>query len=180
LTPRSRAEANRLNAIKSTGPRSLRGKARAAQNARRHGFASASTGRDGHPEEVEYLARIFAGNGTSTVRLAQARVVAEMELLLGRICEARVNVINRHLSGPSSVVAVDELPPKAELAFQPPAAEPKSRSSNDWDNDSWKQVLPELLSLDRYEARALARRTRAITLMNEAFESKGAGLPEKL
>jgi hypothetical protein len=47
-------EANRANATHSTGPRSPEGKARSAQNARKHGFTAASFSVI-HLEDVEFL-----------------------------------------------------------------------------------------------------------------------------
>lgn len=42
MTSQARLDANRRNALRSTGPRSAAGKARSAQNALKHGLASLS------------------------------------------------------------------------------------------------------------------------------------------
>ena len=58
VSPR-RLAANRANAARSTGPRTLEGKARSAQNARKHGFR-ASTFAVVRLEELDEIARLKA------------------------------------------------------------------------------------------------------------------------
>jgi hypothetical protein len=55
-TDRQRA-ANRANAAKSAGPYTKAGKAKASQNARRHGLAAALSGEPGAVKEIERLAQ---------------------------------------------------------------------------------------------------------------------------
>ena len=55
----ARIEANRANATHSTGPRTAEGKARAAQNARKHGFTAASFSVI-HLEDVQSLDNLKA------------------------------------------------------------------------------------------------------------------------
>jgi hypothetical protein len=95
ISPRRRY-ANRCNARASTGPRTAAGKARAAQNARRHGLGAAA--RDPvHDHEVEALARRIAGHGGNEIAgdraddhcLALARRIAEAQVDLMRARRAR-------------------------------------------------------------------------------------------
>jgi hypothetical protein len=67
MTSTRRIEANRANAKASTGPRTTRGKARAAQNALRHGLSLPIPEGQALSDEAENLAREFAGEG-ATVR----------------------------------------------------------------------------------------------------------------
>ena len=79
------AEANRRNAARSTGPRTAKGRSRSAQNARRHGFASAVVDGTKLSEEAEKLARAVAGPDPSPQRLYYARIIAETQFTLARM-----------------------------------------------------------------------------------------------
>jgi hypothetical protein len=72
--------ANRANALKSTGPRTAAGKARAAQNARRHGLRAAVLADEGFTEEVKDLARLIAGKGANAEIFEAACRIAEAQL----------------------------------------------------------------------------------------------------
>jgi hypothetical protein len=82
--------ANRANAMKSTGPRTLAGKARAAQNARRHGLRAVFLPDEGFTQEVKDLARLIAGDGAPEEVFALACRVAETQLDYVRIKQIRV------------------------------------------------------------------------------------------
>jgi hypothetical protein len=56
-----KSNSNRANAQASTGPKTLRGKAHAAQNARRHGLSLPVISDPALSEEVGVLARQIAG-----------------------------------------------------------------------------------------------------------------------
>jgi hypothetical protein len=64
--------ANRANAMKSTGPRTLAGKARAAQNARRHGLRATVLIDAGFAQEVKDLARLIVRGAKPGQRASQA------------------------------------------------------------------------------------------------------------
>jgi hypothetical protein len=72
--------ANRANALKSTGPRTAAGKARAAQNARRHGLRAAVLADGGFTDEVKDLARLMAGKGANAEIFEAACRMAEAHL----------------------------------------------------------------------------------------------------
>src|SRR3974390_2049036 len=89
--------ANRLNAAKSTGPRSASGKKRASYNAFRHGLSRPLLGAE-YRRAVEALAaRILADHGMAKDphALASAREIAEANLELARIQRSRVALIER-------------------------------------------------------------------------------------
>ena len=69
MTSARKLEANRRNAQASTGPRTAAGKARAAQNARRHGLSLAALCNPSCSGEVETLARAIAGADAGLERL---------------------------------------------------------------------------------------------------------------
>jgi hypothetical protein len=87
ISPR-RLYANRRNARASTGPRTAAGKARAAQNARRHGLSGAACD-PARDHDVEVLARKIAGDGADDGRIVLARRIAEAQLDLMRARRAR-------------------------------------------------------------------------------------------
>ena len=85
MTSEARRAANRANAQKSTGPRSLAGKARASQNARRHGLGSQVTADPLAREWIASLATALAGEGASPAVQAQAAIAAAVQVDLRRV-----------------------------------------------------------------------------------------------
>jgi hypothetical protein len=166
--------ANRRNAHKSTGPRSRAGKRRASRNSYRHGLAAGVAPTAEFAKRAEILARKIAGKGADAATLELARSAAQAEFDLAQIRRARValiermaqfaefevpdplgtvhrikrvlNLIDRGLPGDLTVPAPPEMP----------SLEPQ-RSA-----EAVRRALPQLLTLDRYERRAAARRDRAI------------------
>lgn len=86
--------ANRRNAAKSTGPRSAGGKQRSRQNAVRHGLFSLAT-RISALEEIEALARLYAGEGADEIALVNARSAAEANIELNRARRVKLALIER-------------------------------------------------------------------------------------
>jgi hypothetical protein len=170
-------EANRRNAVKSTGPRSSEGKRRARRNSYRHGLSVGAAGRPGCAEQVEKLARKIAGAGADAMILEQARSVAQAQLDLTQIRRMRASLIQRMaefgvLDTPDPpatfrdikriLKSIDRGQPW-DLSIPPapcmPSAEPDRTA------EAMRRALPELLKLDRYERSATARRDRAAGLI---------------
>jgi hypothetical protein len=93
MTTARKAEANRINARRSTGPRTRLGKARASRSARRHGLSIPVLADGGLSKEVEVLARKMVGSCTSANVLACARRVAEAQVDLERARRAAINYL---------------------------------------------------------------------------------------
>src|SRR5262249_23993138 len=86
--------ANRKNASKSTGPKTQRGKERVTRNAVSHGLASLRWDEDGSGQ-VQRLAKAICKGHTDPLLYDQAFIIAETQILLGRIRAARVAAIER-------------------------------------------------------------------------------------
>ena len=130
--------ANRQNARRSTGPRTHCGKARARQNAVRHGLAVRLVNNPDLSMEVKRLADAIVGGNPAPGQFDEALTVAEMELDLRRIRTARAAIMQRM----SSILS---------------APAPSDSSVADLTN-----VASILLKIDRYERRAVSRRKFAI------------------
>src|SRR5260370_38996668 len=98
---------NRNNGRRSRGPRTATGKASSSRNAIRHGLAVSVLDEPGMCAQVEELAHSIAGNGADNFRLNQARMVAEAQLDLVRIQDAKVTLMNSHIA--------ETMPTKAEI-----------------------------------------------------------------
>jgi hypothetical protein len=145
MTSERATGANRRNAQASTGPRTLAGKARSGQNARKHGLSAA----DPNPEveaEIEALAALIAGEHVSGVGVLEAaRAVAEAQFQLQRVKAFKIALL------------------RSETAAQAREAEP--------DGQPLAEILvtlfQQLEGLERYERRALSRRRSSARRFNE-------------
>ena len=97
MTSLRKRRANRRNARASTGPRTAAGKARAAQNARKHGLRVPALRDPERTRNIGELARKLAGPNADPQRFAAAcrLVAAEIDLL--DIWEARLSLLSRAL-----------------------------------------------------------------------------------
>jgi hypothetical protein len=93
MTSTRKTNANRVNAQASTGPKTARGKTRAAQNARRHGLSLPSVSIPALSQQAQLLAREFAGGAADRGLLEIARCVAEAQLDVVRIRQARHDLL---------------------------------------------------------------------------------------
>jgi hypothetical protein len=165
--------ANRRNARKSTGPRSGAGKKRTSRNAYRHGLTLNVTSTAAFAKQLDKLARKIADGTEDAIVLERARAVAQAELELSRVRQAKVALIERvsafgELDPPQRTVAqmirlldaIDRgrfiVPKPLDASATMPSQEP-DRSA-----EAVRRVLPDLRKLDRYEHRATLRRDHAV------------------
>jgi hypothetical protein len=178
--------ANRRNARKSTGPRSAAGRKTSSQNALRHGLSSRTSSADADFEQqLETLARHFAGDTDDITRLGWARLAAEAELELQLIRRLKATMIERviaygDLDGPKIFRSDTEqlrwikanihglagrgpLQSRWPETIDPSATMPKEEPNRT--AEAIRRLLPEFVRLQRYEERAAGRRDRAIRNM---------------
>jgi hypothetical protein len=144
MTSELKVLANRQNAKKSTGPRTKTGKSRASRNAVRHGLERVDFGNPGYPAQVERLARAICPDASDPFRYEQALIMAETQTFLARVRAARIAAIERDCP--------------ARLLGRGDESAPQALD----ETECLSRALPDLLSLERYERRALSRRRRAI------------------
>ncbi|MGZ5826134.1 MAG: hypothetical protein ACXWIO_09005 [Croceibacterium sp.] len=180
MTSDRKIKANRANARASTGPKTARGRARAARNAFRHGLTLPICSDPALSEEVEALAREIAGPDANARIKELARRVAETQLDLRRVRYARHLLLSNALSDPyydSRANARAKLrlmcrvlrPNAPEISM---AALTKFLTSTPQGPDKFATILSQeakrLLAMDRYERLALFRRKIAILAFDEA------------
>jgi hypothetical protein len=166
-------EANRANARKSTGPKTRAGRQRTRTNAYRHGLAAVFNRKA--LAEIEELACQLAGEIADPIMLQHARQAAHDEFILARIKLLRIAWVQRTyatgavevppprdgevmawLNAWMTAVSAGESPP-----LMPFPSETMPPPGPDRVTEAIRRALPELAKLERYEARAVARRNRA-------------------
>ena len=95
-----RLKANRTNARASTGPKTWQGKFRSAQNAWRHGLSLAAGTNPMYRAEVRNLATEIAGQGAAPEIIELARCVAEAQIDVMRVRQARYKLLASKLDNP--------------------------------------------------------------------------------
>jgi len=163
--------ANRSNARKSTGPKSRGGKRRSAANARTHGLAEPIAAQAEYARLIDELAVKIAGETSSAVRRAYARMIAECEVELQRVLCVRVGLMEQaratewtHAEPEEKTLAERS---RSEGKGAPATKEEEARRDLYDNAQALSRLLPDLAKLSRYERRAAAKRDRAIRRLFE-------------
>ena len=106
--------ANRNDGRRSNGPRTKAGKTRASRNALQHGLAAISHGESIPSGDIARLAKAICGDDSDPALLAQARVIAQNEMVLRAVREQQIAVVER-LREPT-VVALTKRDNRLKLA----------------------------------------------------------------
>jgi hypothetical protein len=178
LTSGRQQRANRANAKSSTGPKTAAGKARAAQNAFRHGLNVSVLSDPLLAPEVEGMAHEICGSDADAETLEWARRIAEAQVDLNRVRITRRQLITRLFVDPGFQPTQVR---RQQLRFAKMVLGGKRSRTLPIDVDELGHVLSpkplegeeklaiileenisEFATLDRYERRALSRRKAAI------------------
>lgn len=147
MTSERATHANRRNAQAGTGSRTLAGKARSGQNARKHGLSTVDPNHEAEAE-IEVLAVLLLGEHVSDAGVLEAaRAVAEAQSQLQRMKAFKIALLQ---SGTSA---------------QWRDSEPNDRPFTENPVD----LFQKLEGVERYERRTLSRRMFAVRRLNELF-----------
>jgi len=172
MTSLRKLQTNRNNARASTGPRTARGKTRAARNAKKHGLSVPIMADSSLAAEVKVLAQKIAGEGANDKLHQLATRIAEAQIELSRVRRARYELLSR-----VQLASLDEsiLPKDWDLDLERhwgcarPRRWPRALKraiEKSFDEGVFGPTLidcaAQLTAMDRYEQRALSRRKFAI------------------
>jgi hypothetical protein len=164
--------ANRANSRRSTGPKTMAGRATAARNSRRHGLAIPVPSDPTLSAEVEAMAQMIAGSDSPEL-IELARRIAEAEADVIRVRRARKELLSQTLSGSRGrPIEPRRLRRRLALLDRTVPTELSDALIRTEAKEEQLKVLPffgpEFAIIDRYERRALSRRKFAIRAFDEA------------
>jgi hypothetical protein len=186
MTSAKKIRSNFANAQVSTGPRTAVGKARASQNARRHGLSLSVFSDPVLSEQVRLLALEISGATADDETFELARRVADAQVDVMRIRQARRDLLDRKIKDPNYGTGdamwynfklirkfkrhIDMYAPTPEwlksLFRSPPQGPDKVVAI-------LSDLTKQLTLLDRYERRARSRRKFAIRAFDAACQQSG-------
>lgn len=149
MTSFRKAQANRMNALTSTGPRSINGKRRSSGNARKHGLSVCAHLDASANKEAVRLALDIAGVDGSLEMQRLALKIANSHFDWLRVRDARISFIEQNIR-------------------EEEASSEEGASSNEVECKEVRVALAfvrnaaRIRLFDRYEKRALSRRKTAI------------------
>jgi hypothetical protein len=182
VTSARKLMANRANARASTGPKSARGRAHAAQNAFRHGLSLPVRSDPALAQEVEALAREIAGTDARAEIQELARQAAEAQIDLRRVRYAR----HRLLSNAFNPFYESRADTRMKMAILSQLLRPRAPDIPIGALNAFLTATPkgpqkfalilsreakQLLAMDRYEQRALRRRKVALRAIDDMRRS---------
>ena len=193
VSPKERSAINRENGRKSRGPKTGLGRSRSSQNARRHGLSIAVSQDPVLSPAIEELAFLIAGDGADKTRLGISRQIAEAQMDLLRIREARASIwadeslrrviptvkkfrdlsrlyksLITHARPDDDLVYIVEQCDKAVEALSNQFLPPER---------GLRLIIGRLDALERYERRALSKRNKALHDLTDYDEQRALGLP---
>ena len=156
MTSERKISASRQNARRSTGPKTASGKKTSRGNAVRHGLSAAVLRTSTMGEEVEELARAIAGEDPDPDRMAYSRDIAEAQVDLMRVRDAR-----QALEAQLTATPIDREAEVMDVSTDNAGLNRVAPPSNSTP-PLLIDTLDQLRRLGRYERAACHRRRRAI------------------
>ena len=166
MTSSQKLKANQLNALKSTGPKSVVGRQRSSKNALKHGLSKGQSFDETQHQKAIMLANMLC-EGQSISLYPHALELAQAQIQLSFVRSLK---LSRFQSLPQSLFNPlnDNKPNPSDPLIQDPKIHDKNFDDGLQDVD---RILSDIRKLERYERRAVRR----LKLATKTFASSSFG-----